>query len=146
LSYLSKNLKTLRTKNGFSQEQFARMFGLSKSNINSYENGVLPKIEKFIQIMDFYELDPSKFLKLDLAKHSLTRTKDFSDESEEELSQKVDDWLDADMANKMQFEFLENLSKDEMKELYMKQYRIKEDLLKENLELKARYIKLLEGK
>ena len=148
MNYFSKNLKTLRSKNGFSQEQFARLFGLSKSNINSYENGAFPKIEMYIQIMDYFEFDPSKFLKLDMEQHSVSRAKNASNEEKdaEALSETLDNWVKGSEPDKLQFQFLENLTNDEIKALYIKQYRAKEEILKENLELKAKYIKLLEGK
>ncbi|MEO9870332.1 MAG: helix-turn-helix transcriptional regulator [Ekhidna sp.] len=136
-------MKTLRTKNGFSQEEFARMFSLSKSNINSYESGTFPKIETYIQMMDYYDLDPSKFINLDMEKHSLRRSDD-SSKDDEKLSQTIDAWVDQGISVDNQFGFLENLSKDDIKKLYIKQFKAKEDLLKENLELNSKYIKLLE--
>jgi len=146
LNYFSKNLKTLRARMSLSQDQFAKTFGLSKSNVNSYENGAFPKIEVFIRIMNYFNLDPSKFIELDMEKHAVERSEGTPQEkvAEEELSKKMDRWFEDGTSEAIKFQFLETLTPDEIKSLYIKQYRTKEEVIKENIQLKEKYLKLLE--
>jgi transcriptional regulator with XRE-family HTH domain len=142
----------LRTKLRFSQEQFGRLFDLSKSNINSYENGTIPQTLKFIEIMDYYDLDPSKFIHLDMEKHSVKRDNVVRDVEIEALSQMEN--LDLSLKGEL-FQTsipVDNLSADEMREALQKQYQAKLLLIREYLKLKNenkeiqdKYIKLLES-
>lgn len=51
LSCLSANIKTLRRKRGMSQEELARLIGLNRGNIASYENGTAePKICNLLKL------------------------------------------------------------------------------------------------
>lgn len=51
LSCLSANIRTLRRKHGMSQEELARMIGLNRGNIASYENGTAePKICNLLKL------------------------------------------------------------------------------------------------
>ena len=96
--------------------------------------------------MEYFDLDPSKFLKLDMEKHTVGRIHEGSmmNDSDESLSQTIDRWVEQDASDQERFDFLEGLSGEEIKKLYIKQFISKEELLKENLELKAKYIKVLE--
>ena len=142
----------MRTKLRFSQEQFGRLFDLSKSNINSYENGTIPQTLKFIEIMDYYDLDPSKFIHLDMEKHSVKRDNVIRDVEIEALSQMEN--LDLSLKGEL-FQTsipVDDLSADEMKEILEKQYQAKLLLIREYLKLKNenkeiqdKYIKLLES-
>ncbi|MEQ8627101.1 helix-turn-helix domain-containing protein [Ekhidna sp.] len=142
----------MRTKLRFSQEQFGRLFDLSKSNINSYENGTIPQTLKFIEIMDYYDLDPSKFIHLDMEKHSVKRDNVVRDVEIEALSQMEN--LDLSLKGEL-FQTsipVDNLSADEMREALQKQYQAKLLLIREYLKLKNenkeiqdKYIKLLES-
>ena len=117
------------------------LFNLSKSNINSYENGAFPKLEKFIRMMDHFNLDPSKFITLDMERSSVLR----SDEADEKDRSAVhDDFIDSGVATADQFQYLEKFSKEQITEIYIKLYKTKERLLKENTDLKEKYIELLE--
>ena len=142
----------MRTKLRFSQEQFGRLFDLSKSNINSYENGTIPQTLKFIEIMDYYDLDPSKFIHLDMEKHSVKRDNVIRDVEIEALSQMEN--LDLSLKGEL-FQTsipVDDLSADEMKEILEKQYQAKLLLIREylrlkneNKEIQDKYIKLLES-
>lgn len=141
MNYFSKNLKALRAENNLSQVEFGLLFGLSKSNINSYENGAFPKLEKFIQMMDYFNLDPSKFVTQDMERSSVSR----GDETEgEERSTVHDQFVESGVSTADQFQYLEGYSKEQIAEIYIKLYKTKERLLKENTDLKEKYIELLE--
>ncbi len=129
-----------------SQEQFGRLFHLSKSNVNSYEGGVLPKLEKYLEIMDYFKLDPSKFMRLDMSKHSVFRKEESksSQHTEEERSKQIDSWVDEGVAEHIRYQYLDELSKEEMRRMFIQQKQVNQDLLRENLELKDKYIGLLE--
>lgn len=129
------------------------MFGLSKSNINSYENGALPKLDVFIQIMEDFELDASKFVLLDMTKHSVGKDATVSndDKKAEMRSKELDRWIASETPEKVQQDYLSTLSMEEIRAIHIKQQQVKQELLKENLELKDenkmlkdRYIALLE--
>lgn len=51
INYLSSNIKCLRRKQGFSQEELAQKIGLNRGNIASYENGTAePKICNLLKL------------------------------------------------------------------------------------------------
>ena len=140
MNYLKKNFKTLRVNNGLSQNQFGRLFGLSKENVKSYESGTVPKIEKYFQIMQHYGLDPVMFLERDMETHSVLIGPNDAQDRNKVLSS----WVSDDVSKNARFEHLNNLSSDEIIELYLSLVESKELLLKENLELKDKYLKLVE--
>jgi len=124
------------------------LFHLSKSNVNSYEGGALPKLEKYLEIMDYFKLDPSKFMRLDMSKYSVFRKDDSkpAQVSEEERSKQIDSWIDEGVAEHVRYQYLEELSKEDIRRLYIQQKQVNQDLLRENLEMKDKYIRLLETK
>ncbi len=141
MNYFSKNLKVLRAENNLSQVEFGTLFNLSKSNINSYENGAFPKLEKFIQMMDYFNLDPSKFVTLDMERSSVLRNEDSDDKDRSAVH---DEFIDSGVVTADQFQYLQGYSKEQITEIYVKLYKTKERLLKENTDLKEKYIELLE--
>ena len=51
-----KNLKSLRTEKGLSQQQLASVIGISQQSINKYENhNVEPDISTLIDLADYFE-------------------------------------------------------------------------------------------
>ena len=142
MNYFSKNLKALRAELQLSQVEFGLLFGLSKSNINSYENGAFPKLEMFISIMDHFNLDPSKFVKLDMERHQVYRD---HEAGSDELKVPGDDFVASAVAEADQFRYLEGFAEQQLKATYIKVFRMKESLLKENVDLKEKYISLLEA-
>lgn len=141
MNYLRKNFKTLRNSLKLSQEQFGKTFGLSTSNIKSYEAGTVPPTLKFLEMMNHYDLDPSKFVHLDMEKHSVKRAVSGFDEGQEAVyrSKVFDLWLEDDVIEKSQFDYLDGLPLEEVKALHLKQHKAKQLLLKEILELKDEY-------
>lgn len=57
INYLSSNIKSLRRKKGFSQEELAQKIGLNRGNIASYENGTAePKICNLLKLSRVFEV------------------------------------------------------------------------------------------
>lgn len=57
INYLSSNIKVLRRKRGFSQEELAQKIGLNRGNIASYENGTAePKICNLLKLSRIFEV------------------------------------------------------------------------------------------
>lgn len=57
INYLSSNIKCLRRKKGFSQEELAQLVGLNRGNIASYENGTAePKICNLLKLSRVFEV------------------------------------------------------------------------------------------
>ena len=57
INYLSSNIKCLRRKKGFSQEELAQQIGLNRGNIASYENGTAePKICNLLKLSRIFEV------------------------------------------------------------------------------------------
>jgi transcriptional regulator with XRE-family HTH domain len=55
INYLSSNIKCLRRKAGFSQEELAQQIGLNRGNIASYENGTAePKICNLLKLSKIF--------------------------------------------------------------------------------------------
>lgn len=55
INYLSSNIKCLRRKAGFSQEELAQKIGLNRGNIASYENGTAePKICNLLKLSKIF--------------------------------------------------------------------------------------------
>lgn len=141
MNYFSKNIKTLRTQLNLSQEAFGLLFDLSKSNVKSYESGFFPKLEKFIQIMDHFALDPSKFILLDMETESVRRSDQSTDDSREEM---INRFVTSGVAKQDQFKYLDDFTPAQLKDLLIKTTQAKEELLKENLSIKDKYTALLE--
>ena len=141
LNYFSKNLKKLRADFDLSQEKFARLFDLSQSNVKSYERGVFPKPEKFIEIMDHFSLDPSKFISCDMERQSVYRDTVVNEQSRDQI---LDNYVNSGLSETDKFRFYDDFTIDQLKELLIKTTTTKEQLLKENLDLKEKYIQLLE--
>ena len=99
-----------------------------------------------LQMMDFFELDPSRFIHLDMEQHSVARDKTTNDDElqAEEQSRKYDQYIESQVEDERQFKYLDDLSKDELKKLYIKLFHSKELVLKENMEVKAKYMSFLE--
>jgi transcriptional regulator with XRE-family HTH domain len=68
-NYLSANLKFLRKAKGLNQSQMAEIIGKKKSIIGPYENGdVEPDIETLQKLSNYFGIDVSKLLGIDLSK------------------------------------------------------------------------------
>lgn len=108
----------------------------------------MPKIEMFIQMMDFFRFDPSKFIQLDMEKHSVSRDVDLSEEEKEaqEKDLQYDELVRKHTEDDRRFHYLDQLSVQELKEMYIDLFKSRELVIKENMEVKAKCIDLLENK
>jgi transcriptional regulator with XRE-family HTH domain len=67
-SYLGENLKFLRKRNGYSQEELAAMLEITRAQVNSYENGFVknPTMELLIGFSKLYNHSIDNLLKINL--------------------------------------------------------------------------------
>ena len=140
MNFFGKNIKTLRTQHNLSQDGFGRLFDLSKSNVKSYEGGAFPKLEKFIQIMDHFGLDPSKFVLLDMETQSVRREREGNEPRDEEIKR----FVASGLTDEDQYKYLDDFTPEQLKEIFIKTSKAKEGLLQENLAIKDKYMALLE--
>lgn len=128
---------------GMNQEQFARLFFLNKANVQSYEISTFPKIEKYLEIVEYFEIDAVKFVQCDMTKVSVFKAVDAKQE-EEVTAAKIDRWTDPHIANHDQFQYVNDLSVEELKSMYVRHSITIKELMHDNLTLKEKYIQLLE--
>lgn len=63
VTHFHTNLKFLRLIQGLSQAGLAKAVGLSRSNIASYESGLVePKTERFLKICHYFQVQPHDML------------------------------------------------------------------------------------
>lgn len=66
---IGKNLKLLRNRKKYSQEEVAKELGLTRSSYSGYENGVAqPNIESLILFSDFYKVTIDELVRKDFEK------------------------------------------------------------------------------
>ena len=143
MSYFHKNLRLLREKHKFSQEQFAELFGLSKANIQSYEKKNYPKIEMLLTITDYFNIDVKKFIQLDMATHSVYLD-DTNNMSELEREKHIAAMLQTNVDRKAKFAYLDNFSTEDLKKMYIELFEQKEHLSIEWTTLLDKYNRRLE--
>lgn len=69
--YLGGNLKELRKRKGYSQEELSQRLGLKRSSYSGYENGASePNIENLVALADFFEVSLDRLIRSDLTKLS----------------------------------------------------------------------------
>ena len=68
-TYLSSNLKLLRTYTGITQDAFSKIFNVSRENIASYERGVEPKLSFLLHVSDYLQIKIDDLVKSDLKSH-----------------------------------------------------------------------------
>lgn len=66
----STNIKLLRTRRGHTQEGVARMLGISRSTLNSYENGsvVNPTLEALVAFSKHFRISIDTLVKVDMSR------------------------------------------------------------------------------
>jgi transcriptional regulator with XRE-family HTH domain len=69
-TFFSNNLKLLRKKKGFSQEDLAKATGLKRHDIDNYERGIGAPPENMISIADLFKVSVDTMLRIDLGKLS----------------------------------------------------------------------------
>lgn len=66
---IGNNLKLLRKRKGFSQEEVAKSLNLTRSSYSGYENGVAdPSLETIISFSNFFKVSIDELLKSDFSK------------------------------------------------------------------------------
>lgn len=86
---IGDNLKLLRKRRKFSQEEIANELGLTRSSYSGYENGVAePNLTTLMKFSDFYHISLDKLIKRDLSKVS------------ENEWDKIDQGIEADIEGK----------------------------------------------
>lgn len=143
MNYFHKNLRELRKLKGLNQEQFARLFFLNKANVQSYENVTFPKIEKYLEIVEHFGLDAVKFVQSDMTRVSVFKTDD-APKDDEAIKDQVDGWVDPHGSNQGQYQYVNDLSLEELKSMYVRHSNTIKELMHDNLTLKEKYIVLLE--
>lgn len=72
-SIIGENLKLLRKRKKFSQEELASELGLTRSSYSGYENGVAePNLDNLTKFGEFFNISLDKLIKIELAKISET--------------------------------------------------------------------------
>lgn len=91
-SLFARNLKLMRTMRGVSQQKLADALHLKRSNIASYEAGIVePSAERFLTIARYFEVTPITFATEDLSQNPSDHLPSSSPILEtEEISQKLD--------------------------------------------------------
>jgi len=77
-TFLAGNIKLLREHAHESQESFARIFGITRDNVASYERGSKPDLPLIIQIVKYFHIDLDDLVSLDLKEHSNILKKNIS--------------------------------------------------------------------
>ena len=69
-NFLFKNLKLLRSHSGESQNSFALIFNLKRTNITSYEGGTEPKLSFLLDVANHFNIKLDDLVCSDLNLHS----------------------------------------------------------------------------
>lgn len=70
---INKNIKKLRALKGLNQEEFAKIFNLSRANIGSYEEGrAQPKIDTATRIANYFSISLDDFVNKELSVNDLS--------------------------------------------------------------------------
>src|SRR3954468_11367113 len=69
-TFFSNNLKLLRKRKGFSQDDMGKEVGLKRHDIDNYERGIVPPPENMIAIADLFKISVDTLLRIDLTKLS----------------------------------------------------------------------------
>lgn len=73
MSVTGNNIKKIRSLKKLSQSQFAELFGLSRASIGSYEEGrAEPKIDKIIEIANYFSINLETLLKKELSVNEIS--------------------------------------------------------------------------
>lgn len=76
--YFSQNIKLLRSRKKRTQDIVSNELGVSRSTINSYENGsvVNPTVEALLAFSDYFKMSVDTLLRVDLSKVSETKLRE----------------------------------------------------------------------
>lgn len=66
--YVNHNIKLLRKRENLSQEEFANLFGINRSNVGSYEEGrAVPPLELIIKISKYFNIKMEELIEKDIS-------------------------------------------------------------------------------
>ncbi|WP_293913169.1 MULTISPECIES: helix-turn-helix transcriptional regulator [unclassified Sphingobacterium] len=68
MSLLAENLLYLRESLNLNQNDFGKLFGLTRDNVASYERGTEPKLNKLMLIVNYFHTTIENIYTLDLSK------------------------------------------------------------------------------
>jgi transcriptional regulator with XRE-family HTH domain len=76
--YFSENIRLLRQRKEFTQDFMSSELGLSRSTLNSYENGTIvnPTIEALISFSDYFKMSIDTLIKIDFTALSESKLKE----------------------------------------------------------------------
>ena len=73
MSLIGKNIKKIRTLKKLNQSDFAKLFDISRASIGSYEEErAEPKIDKLIEIANYFSIDLNLLLKKELTVNEIS--------------------------------------------------------------------------
>lgn len=73
MSVIGVNIKKIRSVKGLNQTDFAKLFGLTRANIGSYEElRAEPKIDTIVKIATFYKLPIDKLVRKELTVNEIS--------------------------------------------------------------------------
>ena len=71
--FLNQNIRYLRKRENLSQEDFANLFGLNRSNIGSYEEGrAVPPLEILLKIAKHFTISLEQLIEKDISVETLS--------------------------------------------------------------------------
>ena len=82
-TFLSGNLKLLRESVHESQESFARILGITRDNVASYERGSKPDLSLIIRIVKYFHISLADFIIKNLKEHPEVLAKVFGPEGKD---------------------------------------------------------------
>jgi len=74
MSFIAENILFLRKSLKLPQEDFGKVFGLTRGNVASYERGTEPKIETLIKIVNYFDITVEDVVKKKLSKANIKIT------------------------------------------------------------------------
>ena len=104
----------------------------------------MPKLEVIAEIMSHFDIDFTKFVNLDMQKHSVSTGSTMT--KEQERQRDIDFLKDGGLNDSQEFAYLEDLGIEELRKLYIKQVKANRALLVERGELFEKYVVLQEIK
>lgn len=73
MSLIGKNIKKIRNIKKLNQSDFAKLFDVSRASVGSYEEGrAEPKIDKIIEIANYFSIDLNLLLKKELTVNEIS--------------------------------------------------------------------------
>ncbi|MEO1053828.1 MAG: hypothetical protein AAFX87_24535 [Bacteroidota bacterium] len=142
MSTFNQNFKFLRENvAGLSMSAFGKVFELTKGQVDSYEKSSQPKIEKYLEILNHFKIDPEKFATLDMRVHNVFKNNDMQEE--DSLSNAKNRQGIPGLSEDQELRFLDDIENiEELKHIFRQEWRMNKELKAENQFLSWKVIKL----